>query len=168
MPYTLERRGLLRLIHNKYAFLRNVYKIPTPMNIFPFLQIIKINNHPLLPWLIIHIYMPTHLEDTRLILHLKTTITDKIAAHPNHIYILCGDFNCDIALNGRQNNNTNTPPQEEDTQLKNFTTSPNFEYISTHTNFSRQVGYNYTSIGLIDTFYIKSLDDSRFTFTTIT
>jgi hypothetical protein len=165
MPYTPGRGGLLTLIHNKYAFPGNVKKIPTPANISPYLQIIKINNHPLLPWLTIHMYMPTHSEDTHLILYLKTAITDQIIAHPNHICILCGDFNRDIALIGRQNNNINTPPQEEDIQWKNFTTTLNLEYIPTNTNFSRQGGYNYTSTSLIDGFYINSPDNSRFTST---
>ena len=104
MPYTPGRGGLFTLIHNKYAFPGNVAKIPMPTNISPYLQIIKINNHPLLPWLIIHMYMPTHLEDTHLIPFLKTAITNKVTAHPNHTHILCGDFNRDIALIGRQNN----------------------------------------------------------------
>ena len=168
MPYTPGRGGLLTLIHNKYAFPGNVTKIPTPANISPYLQIIKINNHPLLPWLIIHMYMPTHLEDIHLIPYLKTAITNQITAHPNHTHILCGDFNRDIALTGRQNNNNNTPPQEEDIQWKNFTTTLNLEYIPTNTNFSRQGGYNYTSTSLIDGFYINSPDNSRFTSTTNT
>ena len=49
MPYTPGRGGLLTLIHNKYAFLGNVTKLFTPANISPYLQIIKINNHPLIP-----------------------------------------------------------------------------------------------------------------------
>ena len=125
MPYTPGREGLLTLIHKKYAFPGNITKIPTPANIFPYLQIIKINNHPLTPWIIIHMYMPTHLEDTCLIPHLKNEITNEITIHPNHIYTLCGDFNRDIALTGRQNKNINTPPQEEDYQWKNFTASLN-------------------------------------------
>ena len=116
MSYSPGRGGLLTLIHSKYAFPGNVTKIPTPANISPYLQIIKINNHPLLPWIIIHMYMPTHVEDTHLIPYLKTTISNQITAHPNHIHILCGDFNRDIALTGRQNNNNNSPPQHEDIQ----------------------------------------------------
>ena len=168
MPYTPGRGGLLTFIHHKYAFPGNVTKIPTPANISPYLQIIKINNHPLIPWLIIHMYMPTHLEDTCIIPHLKNEITNQITIHPNHIHTLCGDFNRDIALRGRQNNNTNTPPQEEDFQWKNFTTSLNLEYIQTNTSISRQGGYNYTSTSLIDGFYIHSPDNSKFTSTTNT
>ena len=168
MPYTPGRGGLLTLIHNKYAFPGNVVKIPTPANISPYLQIIKINNQPLIPWLIIHMYMPTHLEDTHLIPALKTTITNQINAHPNHMHILCGDFNRDIALTGRQNNYNNTPPQEEDIQWKNFTTTLNLVYIPTNTYISRQGGYNYTSTSLIDGFYINSPYNNRFTSTTNT
>ena len=165
MSYTLGRGGLLTLIHNKYAFPGNVTKIPTPTNISPYLQIIKINNHPLLPWLIM--YMPTHLEDTHLIPFLKNVISNQITTHPNHIHILCGVFNRDIALTGRQNNNNNTPPQEEDIQWKNFTTTLNLEYIPTNTNIWRQRDYNYTSTSLIDGFYINS-DNNIFTSTTNT
>ena len=168
MSYTPGRDGLLTLIHNKYAFPGNVTKIPTPTNISLYLQIIKINNHPLLPWLIIHMYMPTHLEDTHPIPYLKTAITDQINAHPNHIHTLCGDFNRDIALTGRKNYNNITLPQEEDIQWKNFTTTLNLEYIPTNSNISRQRGYNYTSTSLIDGFYINSPNNNRFTSTTIT
>ena len=165
MPYTPGRGGLLTLIHNKYAFPGNITKIPTPANISPYLQIIKINNHPLLPWLIIHMYMPTHLEDTHLIPCLKTEITNQITTNPNHTHILCGDFNRDIALTGRLNNHNNTPPQAEDIQWKNFTTTLKLEYIPTNLNISRQGGYNYTSTSLIDGFYINSSNNSTFTST---
>jgi hypothetical protein len=87
------RGGLLIFIHNKYVFPGNITKITTPANISPYLQIIKINNHPLLPWLIIHMHMSTHSEDTHLILFLKTAITNQITAHPNYMHILCEDFN---------------------------------------------------------------------------
>ena len=105
-----RKRRLTHIYPQKNAFPRNITKIPTPVNISQYLQIIKINNHPLLPWLILHIYMPTHLEDTYLIPHLQNKITHKITIHPNHIYTLCGDFNRNIALRGRQNHNINTPP----------------------------------------------------------
>ena len=112
--------------------------------------------------------MPTHLEDTYLIPHLQNEITNQIIIHPNHIYTLCGDFNRDIALRGRQNNNINTPPQEDDYQWKQFTDSLNLQYIPTNTNISRQGGYNYTSTSLIDGFYIHSPHNSKFSSTTTT
>ena len=168
MSYTPGRGGLLTFIHNKYAFPSNITKIPTPANISPYLQIVRINNQPLQPWLIIHMYMPTHLEDTRLIPNIKITITNQITAHPNHIYTLCGDFNQDIALIGRQNDNLNTPPQEENIQWRIFTASLNFEYIPTNTTFSRQGGNDYTSTNLIDGFYINSPDKSKYSSTTNT
>ena len=113
-------------------------------------------------------YMPTHIEDTCLIPLLKEEITNQITSHPNHTYTQCGDFNRDIALMGRQNNNTNSPPQEDNFQWNNFTTSLNLEYIPTNTSFSRQGGYNYTSTSLIDGFYINSPDNSQFISTTNT
>ena len=114
IPYTPARGGLLTLINQKYTFPRNITKIPSPVNISPYLQIIHVKNHPLQPWLIIHLYMPHHIEDTRLIPTIQQTIRIQIDAHPNHTYILCGDFNRDIALIGRQNEQRFTPPQEED------------------------------------------------------
>ena len=65
--YTPARGGLLTLINQKYAFPGNIPKIPSPANISPYLQIIHIKNHPLQSWLILHIYMPSHIEDIRLI-----------------------------------------------------------------------------------------------------
>ena len=142
MPYNLGWRGLLTLIHNKYAFPRNVTKIRTLASISPYLQIIKIHSHLLLPWLIMHIYMPSHLEDIGLIPRIQTAITNQISAYPNYTYIMCGDFNRDIALNGSQNNNINILPQEENIQWKNFTNSLNLVYIPTNTTFSKRGGYN--------------------------
>ena len=113
-------------------------------------------------------YMPTHSNDTCLLPHLKHEITNQINIHPNHIYILCGDFNRDISLRGRRNNNITTPPQDEDHQWNNFTTSLNLEYIPTNNNISRQGGYNYTSTSLIDGFYIRSPDNNKFVSTTNT
>ena len=168
MPYTPSRGGLFTLIHNKYAFPGNITKIPTPTNISPYLQIIRLNNQLLQPWLIIHLYMPTHREDIQLIPHIKSTIINQIIVHPDHIYTLCGDFNRDIGLIGRQNDNLNTPPQEEDIQWKTFTTSLKFEYISTNTTFSRRGGNIYISTSLIYGFYINSPDNSIYFSTTKT
>ena len=58
--------------------------------------------------------MPSHNEDLRLIPIIQQTIEEQITAHPNHAYILGGNFNRDVVLIGRQNENGNTPPQEED------------------------------------------------------
>jgi hypothetical protein len=80
----------------------------------PYLQIIEINNQPLQPWLIIHIYMPSHEEDIRLIPIIHQNITQQTINHPNHTQIVCRDFNRDIALIERQNEYTTTPPQVED------------------------------------------------------
>ena len=91
--YTPTRGGLLTLINQKYAFLGNITKIPSRANISPYLQIIYINNHPIQPWLMIHLYMLSHSEDLRLIPIIQQTIRIQIDAHPNHTYILCGDFN---------------------------------------------------------------------------
>ena len=113
-------------------------------------------------------YMPTHLEDTYFIPHLKNKITNQITIHLNHIYALCDDFNRDIALRGKQFNNTNTLQQEENYQWKKSTTSLNLEYIPTKSNISRERGYNYTSTSPIDGLYIHSSNNNKFILTTNT
>jgi hypothetical protein len=50
--------------------------------------------------------------------HIKNEITNQINIHPHHIYTLCGDFNRDIALRGRQNDNINTPHKKTTTNGK--------------------------------------------------
>ena len=98
----IPRGGLLTLVHKNYAFPGNLTKIPTPHNISPYLQIIQINNQPLQSWLLLHLYMPTNEDDIRLIPELQTNITSNIQKYPNHIHILYGDFNRDIAFIGRK------------------------------------------------------------------
>ena len=112
--------------------------------------------------------MPTHTEDLHFIPNIKTIITNQITIHPDHNYTLCGDFNRDIALIGRQNDSSSTPPQEEDIHWKTFTASLNLEYIPTNTTFSRQGGNNYKSTSFIDGFYINSPYNNTYFFTTNT
>jgi len=50
-PYTPARGELLRLVNKKYAYSDNITKSLTPIEISPYLQIIKINNIPLQPCL---------------------------------------------------------------------------------------------------------------------
>ena len=88
IPYTPVRGGLLTFINQNYAFPRNITKIPSPTNISPYLQIIHIKNYPLQPWLIIHLYMPSHIEDIRLIPTIQQTIKRQIDTHPNHTYTM--------------------------------------------------------------------------------
>ena len=97
MTYRGYQGGLLLLIHKKHAFPGNLTKISTPAEISPFLQIINIANQPLQSWLFINLYMPSHDEDTPLIPLIQATITNQINLHPNHAYILSGDFNRDVA-----------------------------------------------------------------------
>jgi exonuclease III len=106
IPYTPTRGGLLTLIYKTYSYPTNLTKIPTPPHISPYLQIIRILNHPLQPWLLINMYMPSHLEDLPLFPNIETTIIQQIAHHPNHTTILCGDFNRDIAIIGRSHGDT--------------------------------------------------------------
>ena len=166
MTYRGHRGGLLLLIHTKHAFPGNLSKIPTPANISPFLQITRIANQPLQPWLLINLYMPSHEEDLPLIPIIQNTITNQINTHPNHTYILYGDFNRDIALIGRQNDQQITTPQMEDYNWRAFTTSLELSYVLTNTTFSRQGGHNYTQNNLIDGFFIKTPHNHQYTSTT--
>jgi len=166
MPYTPARGGLLTLINKKYSYPGNITKIPTPSAISPYLQIIEINNQPLIPWLIINIYMPSHEEDLRLIPIIQQTLTQQTTNHPNHTHILCGDFNRDIALIGRQNGYNTTPPQTEDIEWRTFMNNLQFTYIPTNSLYSRQGGQDYNQTSLIDGFYIKTLNNTLYTSTT--
>jgi hypothetical protein len=170
-PYNNPKGGLLTLIHQEYAFLGNINKIPTTEDISSYLQVIKITNQPLSTYFLIHIYMPTHIDDITHIPTIQTTIFNHIHNNPQSNIILLGDFNKDIALIGRQNGATNTIPTQQDLEWKQFTNSLHLKYIPTNTNYSYQGGYNYTSTSLIDGFYTKiqpsSLNTPIFTSTTI-
>jgi exonuclease III len=157
-PYNNPRGGLLILIHQQYAFPGNITKIPTTTNISPSLQIIKITNHPLPTFFLIHLYMPTHTEDITLISTILNTIFNHI--HNNHLsnIILCGDFNRDVALIGKQNGTTKTNPTQQDLEWRQFTNSLHLQYIPT--NYSYQGGNNYTSTSLLDGFYAKTQQTS--------
>ena len=109
--------------------------------------------------------MPSHNKNFRLIPIIQQTIEEQFIAHPNHTYILGGGFNRDIALIGRQNENGNTPPQEEDILWNTYIENLAFTYIPTNTNYSRQGGYNYTNTSLIDGFYIKIQNPTLYTST---
>ena len=166
MAYTPTRGGLLTLINKEYTYPGNVSKIPTPAAISPYLQIIEIHNQPLQPWLIIHLYMPSHEEDIGSIPLIKQNITQQSINHPNHIHILCGDFNKDIALIGRQNGYDMTPPQAEDIEWRTFTENLQLTYIHTNSLYSRQGGHNYNQTSLIDGYYIKTSNNDLYTSTT--
>jgi hypothetical protein len=154
-PYNNPRGGLLTLIHQNYAFPGNIVKTPLTANISPYLQIIKITNHPLVTYFLIHLYMPTHIEDINLIPIIQTIIFNHIHNNPLSNIIMLGNFNRDIALIGRQLNTTRTAPTQQDLDWKQFTNSLYLQYIPTDTNYSYQGGNSYTSTSLIDGFYTK-------------
>jgi exonuclease III len=122
-PYNNPRGGLLILIHQEYAFPGNITKIPTTEDISPYLQIIKIANQPLSKYFLIHLYMPTHIDDITHIPTIQTTIFNHIHNNPQSNIILLGDFNRDIALIGRQNGTTKTTPTQQDLDWRQFTNS---------------------------------------------
>lgn len=110
--------------------------------------------------------MSSHEEDKPLISIIQNTITHQINNHPNHTYILCGDFNRDIALIERQNDQQITPPQREDHLWRTFTHSLDLTYIPTNTTFFKQDGHNYTQNNLIDGFYMQTPNNDQYTSTT--
>jgi hypothetical protein len=154
-PYNNPKGGLLTLIHQEYAFPGNITKILTTEDISPYLQIIKITNQPLSTYFLIHLYMPTHIDDITYISIIQITIFNHIHNNPQSNIILLGDFYRHIALIGRQNGATNIAPTQQDLDWKQFTNSLHLKYIPTNTNYSYQGGYNYTSTSLIDGFYTK-------------
>ena len=114
VPYTLPRGGFLTFIHNQYAYPNNITKIPTNPTFSPYLQIIKILNSPLTPFLILHLYMPSYHNDLYLIPHIMETIAQQIHNNSNAHIILCGGFNRDIALIGYTEDSTIHPSQQTD------------------------------------------------------
>jgi exonuclease III len=154
-PYNNPRGGLLTLIHQQHAFPGNIIKIPTTADISPHLQIIKLTNHPLTTYFLIHLYMPTHIDDIIHIPTIQTTIFNHIHNNPLSNIILFGDFNRDIALIGKQHGTTKTTPTQQDLNWKHFTNSLHLQYIPANTNYSYQGGNNYTSTSLIDGFYTR-------------
>ena len=111
-PYINPRGELLTLIHQNYAFLGNITKTPFTTDISLYLQITKIANTPLPTCFLIHIYMPTHIDDITLIPIIQKTIFNHLHNNPLSNIILLGDFNKDIALVGQQHGSTRTAPTQ--------------------------------------------------------
>ena len=110
--------------------------------------------------------MPSHEEDIRYIPIIQQSITQPTTNHPNHIHIICGDFNRDIALIGRQNEYITTPPQAEDIEWNTFMNNLQLTYIPTNSTYSRQGGTDYNQTSLIDGYYIKTPNNALYTSTT--
>ena len=117
-PYTSPRGGLLTLTHQNYAFSCNITKTSLTTNISPYLQIIKITNTPLPSYFLIHLYMPTHINEITLISIIQTIIFNYIHNNPLSNIILLEDFNRDIALIGRQHGSTRIVPTQQDLDWK--------------------------------------------------
>jgi len=65
--------------------------------------------------------MPSHIDDLQLISKIQQNITHQISQHLQHTYILCGDFNKDITLIGRQNEHNTTLLQPKAIEWYTFT-----------------------------------------------
>ena len=129
------------------------------------LQILHIKNHPLQPWLILHLYMPSHIEDIRLIPIIQQTIRIQIDSHPNHTYTMCR-FQQRHCTYWTQKRTQIYPPQEEDLNWRTYTESLLLTYIPIDTNYSRQSGHNYMQTSLIDGFFIKAHNPTTYISTT--
>ena len=129
--------GLLTLIYNKYNYSTNIIKVKIEPNLTPYLQIIKINNHFPNQIIIINLYISLHQNDLHLIPNILDNVTTTINKNQNHIIILGGNFNKDIALIGCNNEHIHIPPNENDHQWHKYITQLNYQYINTNTTYSR-------------------------------
>jgi hypothetical protein len=152
----------MTLIHKNDSFPRKIKNIATPNKILPYLQTIEIQNKPLKPLIIINLYMSTHHEDLTLVPIIKNTIHTTLNTHQSHTIILLRDFNRNTKLIGRNNNQTWTPPTNDDIEWAHFMNTQQLTSIPTNTTFSRQGGKNYTSTNLIDGYYIKATNTQNY------
>ena len=97
--------------------------------------------------------MPSHLEDEHLIPEIQNHLQKIILKHPKYTIILAGDFNRDILLQGRTNNNTTTPSNTDDQEWACFVQNNGLKVVHNPINFTRQEGHNYISTSHIDGFY---------------
>ena len=116
----------------------NITKISTLSPILPYLQDIIINNKPLTPILILNIYMPMHLQDTHFVLEIQNQILILMSQYPNHQTTLIGDFNRDILLKGRTNNDILTPPNPIGQEWAHFTQNNGLDMINNPKTLTRQ------------------------------
>jgi hypothetical protein len=78
------------------------------------MQKIEIKNTPLTLIIVINLCMPTHQEDIILIPLIQEAISETIITHLAQNIIMMGDFNKDIKLIWRHQNNTWHPPNTYD------------------------------------------------------
>lgn len=67
VQYAPTQRRLITTKHKSLAFLSNITKIATAIELTTYLQIITITNKLLTPMLLFHIYMSIHEEDLQLV-----------------------------------------------------------------------------------------------------
>lgn len=101
-----------------------------------------------------------HEDDNTHIPIIKDTISNQIHNHPTHSYILCGNFNRDIALVSKQNGQSITPDQlglPMDNIYRKFiiTIRPNIR-------LARQGEHNYIQ-NLIEEYFIQTPNNNLYT-----
>ena len=147
------RGGTLTMIPKIIHTNDNITKIPTPTTISPYLQVIKIQNKPITPILLINMYMPTHPQDLHLIQEIQNHIQTIVQNHSTFHIILGGDFKRDILLKGRSSNGITSPPNPHDHEWAHFTQRLGLKTINNQDIYTRQGGHNYTATSHIDGFY---------------
>ena len=66
--------------------------ITSTYQVLPYLQVIHIKNHRLQSGRLKHLYMPSQIEDIRLLFSILYTMRRDRNAHQNHTFLGCGDF----------------------------------------------------------------------------
>jgi hypothetical protein len=104
------------MMHKDICRTGNITKIPTPNNISPYLQAFKITNKPLRLFLVMNLYMPSHVDDLHLIVVSEDRIQILTKHHSTNKIILAIDYDRDILLRGHTHDGTsqtlNTKDQE--------------------------------------------------------
>lgn len=107
IQHALTRGGLVTMIHKRMACYENITKIVAPLELTPYVKNIIIINKPLNPILLIHVYMPSHEEDTPSVLIIQTTIKQT----PHSYLSSCRRFQLrQLPLDDK----SNTPPTTQD------------------------------------------------------
>lgn len=89
------------MIHKSITFTGNMNKIQTPIELTHYLHIIIIANNPILPILIMYVYLYIYICAQPWRKHTHDTphpTNNKTNTHPSHFPLLMGDFNRDIFL----------------------------------------------------------------------
>jgi hypothetical protein len=123
--------GLLTTIHDWVTtlhFPHNIRKLPTPIHLSPYLQILHLQNRPFQP-----IYANA-LQGQTPSYRYKTTYSPYYTLqHPQDLLLMGNNLNSNIFFQGGTHNNTITPPTMDDIESDLFTQSLHLYPILKHT-----------------------------------